>query len=485
MQNNHYPEYYNIRWALAAIRLEVPIEYCKVCGKIAIFTGRFTSFCSKDCSHSEQGNKIRHDNAKRTNLEVYGFENPMQNSVVKNKTVATTKLKHSGIGTGSSSIKAKIDQTNLKRRGVTNPFSDVIVIDKIQNTHLQKYGSHYSQQHISAEALQLLSDKSYLQSLIDNEEPFYKASNKLGITVSTLLKHIRKSGLVPHRKSRSQLELTFEQLLIENDFNNFIKNDRDILVGREIDFYFPDNKIAIEIDGLYWHSEVFDNAKAKLVKTQMAYRKDVKLIHVFEDEILYKPEIVISRVRSLLGENQKIFARKCQVRELSFIEKRNFFNNTHIDGDTSSSFAYALIYNDEIVQAISIMKSRFDKTVDFEIIRSSSKQGITVIGGLSKLFSHIKHLGSFITFADLRWGEGSSYEKAGFIREEDTNPGYSYFKSSEGIKRHSRLKFQKSKLKNLLSNFDQTLSEADNMHNNGWLKIFDCGNAKYSYHKGA
>ena len=41
------------------------------------------------------------------------------------------------------------------------------------------------------------------------------------------------------------------------------------------------------------------------------------LIHVFEDDWLYKKEIVKSMIASRLGiYKEKIFARKCQIKEI-------------------------------------------------------------------------------------------------------------------------------------------------------------------------
>jgi hypothetical protein len=33
-----------------------------------------------------------------------------------------------------------------------------------------------------------------------------------------------------------------------------ITNNRKILKGKELDIYLPDEKLAIEFDGIYWHS---------------------------------------------------------------------------------------------------------------------------------------------------------------------------------------------------------------------------------------
>ena len=43
--------------------------------------------------------------------------------------------------------------------------------------------------------------------------------------------------------------------------------------------------------------------------------------------------------------------------------------------------------------------------------------------------------------------------------------------------------FQKHKLKNLLSVFDSNLTEWENMKNNGFDRIWDCGNGKWVWKK--
>ena len=41
------------------------------------------------------------------------------------------------------------------------------------------------------------------------------------------------------------------------------------------------------------------------------------------------------------------------------------------------------------------------------------------------------------------------------------------------------MKYQKYKLKDKLEKFDESLTEVQNMYNNGYNRIFDCGNLVY------
>ncbi|MEA3471484.1 MAG: hypothetical protein U9R24_07185, partial [Thermodesulfobacteriota bacterium] len=53
-------------------------------------------------------------------------------------------------------------------------------------------------------------------------------------------------------------------------------------------------------------------------------------------------------------------------------------------------------------------------------------------------------------------------------------PNYKYFKDPRELM--DRRKFQKHKLEGLLEKYDKSLTEVENMKNNGFNRIFDCGN---------
>lgn len=101
---------------------------------------------------------------------------------------------------------------------------------------------------------------------------------------------------------------------------------------------------------------------------------------------------------------------------------------------------------------------------------------MTVVGGASKLLAHFEkeqHPQSLVTYADRRWSDGDLYRKLGFVLAHKTKPSYFYVKNAC---RYSRIKFQKHKLKDLLEDYNEDLSEVQNMKNNGYTRIFDCGN---------
>ena len=102
------------------------------------------------------------------------------------------------------------------------------------------------------------------------------------------------------------------------------------------------------------------------------------------------------------------------------------------------------------------------------------------MGGASKLFKHFisNHKGTIISYANRRFSKGDVYEQLGFEFKGETKPNYYYVK---GDQTYSRLKFQKHKLAKMLENYDPNLTEYENMLNNGYDKIYDCGNLIYLY----
>lgn len=269
---------------------------------------------------------------------------------------------------------------------------------------------------------------------------------------------------------------------------NIVRNDRTILNGIELDIYIPSKKIAFEFDGLYWHSEIKKpNKKYHLNKTIECEKQGIQLIHVFEDEWVYKKDICKSRIRNILGYSTRLYARKCEIVELTNKEANKFFTENHIQGNVSAKIIYGLKHNNEIVSAMSfgnLRKNLGQKSIDgsYELLRFSNKQNITVVGGASKLFNHfIKQINpcDIISYADRRWSIGNLYEQLNFKFSHKSEPNYFYIIGNE---RKNRFGFRKDLL---ISKYgcDPSDTEHNFCFNKGWYRIYDCGTNVYKWKK--
>jgi hypothetical protein len=254
-----------------------------------------------------------------------------------------------------------------------------------------------------------------------------------------------------------------------------IENDRKILEGKELDIVIPEKNIAIEYCGLYWHSETMGKDRNyHLDKLKKCNDKGYRLITIFSDEWTNKTPIIKSKLKSILGiGGESIYARKCVIKEVDTKTKGEFLDQNHIQGRMLSNINIGLFYEDKLVSVLTFIK----KEEKYDLSRFASS--VQVVGGFSKMLSYFtrkydpKHI---YTFADLRYSEGNLYAKTGFEEVYRTKPNYFYFR---GNNRHSRVAFQKHKLSDKLEIFDPSKTEVQNMEDNGYDRIFDCGNIKF------
>jgi hypothetical protein len=280
--------------------------------------------------------------------------------------------------------------------------------------------------------------------------------------------------------------------ICEIDLLNFIKDElmfeanKHFINNKEIDIYIPLHKLGIEYDGLFWHSNKFIEKNYHLNKTNECEKQGIQLLHIFEDEWHYKKEIIKSIIRSKLNIIQnKIYGRKCIIKEIDAKISKEFLENNHIQGFVGSNVKIGLFYNNDLVSVMTFGKKRITMGSkqsiegEYEMLRFCNKLNTSVIGGASKLLSYfVKTYSpkSILTFADRRYSQGNLYKQLGFKFIGNTEPNYFYFKSTEMI-RYYRFKFRKDVL--IKEGFDSNKTESQIMAERGYLKIYDCGHMKF------
>jgi len=218
-----------------------------------------------------------------------------------------------------------------------------------------------------------------------------------------------------------------------------------------------------------------------LTKTRMAEEKGIKLIQIFEDEWVLKPEIVKSRLRYLLGKtNNTIYTRNCTAKEVSSPVAKQFLIDNHLQGYSPSAIRLGLFYNDELASLMTFSKlniSRKHTNIEnyWELARFCSKLNTNIPGAASKLFNYFIKTYSpsqIISFSDKRWGDGSIYKILGFAYEYDTGPNYWYVDVA-ATKRIHRYSLRKTR------NDDPNKTEKQLRNEQGYLRIWDCGSSKW------
>jgi hypothetical protein len=271
---------------------------------------------------------------------------------------------------------------------------------------------------------------------------------------------------------------------IEENFKPF----KDVDNFKELDIFLPDKNIAIEYNGLYWHSDATGTDKNyHLDKTKLCETKEIRLIHIFEDEWLFKQSIVKSRIKHILGlVKYSIGARECEIKEIDTKIKTKFLNKYHIQGEDKSEVKLGAFYKNRLIGVMTFGKLRKalgqkHEIGSYELIRFCTI-GSFNFSGLASRFLHYFETKyapkQILSYADRRWSNGNLYKQLGFVFGKYSDPSYWYF---NGMKRYHRFNFRKNVLKDKLDIFDPNLTEVENMTNNKWHRIWDCGN--YVFHK--
>jgi len=104
---------------------------------------------------------------------------------------------------------------------------------------------------------------------------------------------------------------------------------------------------------------------------------------------MFKQHIIKSIILNKLNLIQnKIYARKCVVKEVNSKDTRSFLDNNHIQGFSKSSYKLGLYYNNELVSLMTFGYRHTNSKKEFELIRFCNKINLNVIGSASKLFNY-------------------------------------------------------------------------------------------------
>ena len=371
--------------------------------------------------------------------------------------------------------------------------------NKRKKTMKEKYGVEYNSQRndihhiwnksklagINDSALEILSSKDSLYDLhINQKKSSIQISEELNVYYGTVIDWIEKHGIqYQYYNNGSQYERLIHNWLHENNIE-FEINNRSLIYPKELDIYIPSKKLAIEINGFYWHGakrkeDLKDVRKRHQIKSLLCRESGINLIHLLDIDIRKNPDKVFSKLKFHLFDLEKIGARGCEIRIIDYEQARFFCNVHHYNGYSASSIKLGLFYKNELVSIMTFSKSRFDNS-DYEIIRACSSKRI--IGGVSKFINffiknYMKENESLMTYVDLGNGfSGKSYEASGMIFEKITQPNYIWIGKDESIL--TRYLTQQKNLGNLFPDYEGE-KEDDFLLSKGYIKYYDSGNLVY------
>jgi hypothetical protein len=470
------------------------IPKCKNCNKELVF-GRsiqegYGTYCSMLCMNKcdEHKKKAREamdydttfEKIKKTNLERYGVENIFSKTdFIKNKMIEKYGVSHP---THINGIIEKRTQTNKKKYGAVVAVANKEYLKNKKEVHLKSLSEKYSVQIkdryndniLALCTYHVVCDRCNNEYLIKKPTFDYRIKRRINPCIFC--------NPLNENDSLIQKEL-FAQ--ISGLTQNVLYNTKEIIPPKELDIYFPNEKFAVEFNGLYWHSDKLKEKTYHLNKLKLCEERGIRLIQIFEDEWLGKSNIVISLIKAKLGAlSHKIYARKCTIKEVSFVDAKEFLDSSHLQGNCVSKYRYGLYFKDELMMIMTFGKKRKNLGEnhvegEYELLRLCSKTDTSIIGGASKLLNHFieKHNPKkIISYADKRYSDGKVYDSLNFKYEHDSPPNY-YYLDKTNFKRINRFNFRKDVL--VREGYDINKTEKEIMEERGYSRIYDCGNKKY------
>lgn len=430
-------------------------------------------------------------------LSKYGVENPQQLEEVKEKRVETlkrrygvdnpsklptfqqkkkkTSLQNWGVEEplASMAVRNKAKQTLKEKLGVEHPMHSPIVKNKQKATVYKRYGvEHWSQTKEFQDALSKKKvvetgqwAKDWLQQ--QNEpRPSYVTLVQNFTGEQSVFQRDLEEFLERYRSSKTNLERLAESVLAAKHYNRKPKKLKKCLR--------PDFKLSpqifVNVDGLYWHSELQKNKWDHWNARKEFETASLRLFQFREDEIRDKPQVVKSICSNALGKvKQRCFARKTKVKKVSQGEANDFLAKNHLMGSINAK--HIGLYDGENLVSLLSYRQRMNVC---KIARFCSVANCVVPGGFSKLLKHLeKHcLKSSVqeihNWVDLRYGTGKHLSTKGFIQKKETLG----WKWTDGTNTFNRLRCR--------ANMDERgLKQSEYASEFGWYKIYDAGQRLY------
>lgn len=485
---------YSEKIYLLANKKEEP-EYCS-CGNVCVFntsTYQYGKFCSIECRNKQRkespncAKKFKIDDVIYSRIDEAAADLIISRHVLLSRCISNKYPEYQfypdhqeGLDKIKNQLMKKdvrlVDEnflTEAKQNRITiTELCDICNVDSndIRNA-MMLFDIETNFEQLPESVTNILNDKDQMRVLIKKYGSGDKLAKEIGCSPTTALNKLADHDINYKVISKGEIEIAayIESILQDVEIS---KQNRKHIGKKEIDIYLPDLKIGFEHNGVYWHRENNDSHRQKY---RLAKKAGIRLIQIFEDDWILKQDLVKRKIASILNvQDERVYARKCEiVDDLKTYDIRKFYDVNHIYGFKSCNLHVALKHENAIVAMMSFRKNKLERYAT----------SVNVVGGFSKLLTHIQNIKKFETietFADLCWSDEDQnvYTKHGFVKESITQPNYYWVVNG---KKERRQKYMKGNLKKF-DNYSDEKSETQIMTEKGYWKIYDAGHAKFVKH---
>lgn len=365
---------------------------CKICHSkpvsfINVLKG-YKTYCSDICSSKDPE---LWEKRRTTMVEHFGCEYPLQNPEILKKTKVKLKETFAENGEGRKNY----INSMIATYGVTNPmeleeFRNKITVshslrtpedkkqttNKTKQTKLLKYGNknynntckakktikskynveYIGQIHTSKKWLEITDKKEFLIQTLPSLHPL-KIAKDYNIAFSTLYTLINKLELKDLIRKTFNGEFEIKEYLKSLNIS-YSTNNKAILNGLELDILINDYNLAIEHNGVYWHS--VQNGKKYLYhlnKTLGCEQNNITLFHIFDFEWINSKEIIQSLIKQKLNIYNSIILENFYIQPIDDLLKNSFLTDNNLFGIVESDLNLGLFVDNKLTQLLTFYNS--------------------------------------------------------------------------------------------------------------------------------
>lgn len=262
---------------------------CPACGNeypaYGVKNGWYNT-CSLKCRYGVVDKDEKERKRRETCLKKYGVGNPSQNAKVREKIKNTFTERYGEDYMADLAVKAR---ARLAEIGYDVSYG------KAKRTCMERYGVEHSSQSSKSRETWMntwLTRKPELRPLYEDKEVFeceitkigiMRMATKYGVDLSTMQRLCKIHGVNSRKPTRPESMVGEFLGSLGVEYSSY---NRSVLGDRELDFYIESLSLAIEVNGLFYHST--DGARGKtdplyhLKKLESCEKRGIKLLQ-FDD----------------------------------------------------------------------------------------------------------------------------------------------------------------------------------------------------------
>jgi len=446
--------------------------------------------CSKQCTQ-----KVPDVTKKReaTNITRYGSKTfaGTQEHILKTK--ETFEEKYNGHPMKCESIRAKLKKTKKEKYGDPNYNN----IEKAKETKKEKYGDPdynnpkkarktmiakygvVAYPQLTTEGDVSVLEKARLSNELKSKTPS-QIAEEYNLNPTSVYNAIHRHN-IEYEFTSFSTELKLENLLKELNVE-YIKNDRMLIKPKEVDFYIPDYNLAIEINGIYWHSTAspaFRDKDYHYEKWKQCRDKGVTLLSYTDADLNNNFDVIKSKLMYMVGHiNTVIGARKVVIDKVTTEQELKFVDENHIQGRLlARDNALGAYYNGNLVAVINWRsRPKYLEITRYVCDRKASYPGL-FSKMLKAMIKQTGHTGDIVSFSNNDHSNGNLYKQAGFKLDKIFKSAYWYTYDFKHLE--NRQKYMKAKIAKRFGVDVENKTEWQLMQELGYARYYDSGKIRW------